>query len=124
MAAKKKRLGKKAKKGFRGYPVATIALYGPDDKTATKVVASIIAAEGTDPEPQKKWFSESEVRKEASILDEILAFLEGNQAMPVVMTDRIIGCPHEEAIDYPEDEDCPECSFWKGRDRWTGQRLH
>jgi hypothetical protein len=25
------RLGKRAKKGFRGYPVATIALYGPDD---------------------------------------------------------------------------------------------
>jgi len=120
----KKRLVKKAKKGFRGYPVATIALYGPDDKRASKVVASIIASEHADPEPQKKWFPESDVRNDATVVDGILAFVEENQAMSVVMTDRIIGCPHEEGIDYPEGEECPECPFWKGRDRWTGHRLH
>jgi hypothetical protein len=38
----RKAFSKRAKKGFRGYPVATIAFYGPDDKLATKVVASII----------------------------------------------------------------------------------
>jgi hypothetical protein len=36
----KKAFSKNAKKGFRGYPVATIAFYGPNDKKATKVVAS------------------------------------------------------------------------------------
>src|SRR4051812_9319014 len=41
----------------------------------------------------------------------------------VVMTDRIIGCPHEEGIDY-EGTTCPTCPFWAGRDRWTGKRLH
>jgi hypothetical protein len=35
--------------------------------------------------------------------------------------DRIIGCPHEEGIDYPEGTSCPECLYWEGRDRWTGQ---
>jgi hypothetical protein len=35
------------------------------------------------------------------------------------MTQEIIGCPHEEGIDYPEKEDCPQCPFWKGRDRWA-----
>jgi hypothetical protein len=39
----------------------------------------------------------------------------------VVMPDRIIGCPHEEGIDYPEGESCPQCPFWEGRDRWTGE---
>ena len=39
-----KRLGKKAKKGFRGYPVATIAFYGPDSTTATKVAVAIVPA--------------------------------------------------------------------------------
>jgi hypothetical protein len=34
----RKRLDKRAKKGFRGYPVATVALYGPDD-----IVANIAA---------------------------------------------------------------------------------
>jgi hypothetical protein len=36
----RKRLRKKAKKGFRGYPMATIAYYGPDSATASKVAAS------------------------------------------------------------------------------------
>jgi hypothetical protein len=39
------------------------------------------------------------------------------------MTDRIIGCPHEEGIDY-EGAACPACPFWAGRDRWTGERVH
>jgi hypothetical protein len=34
-------LRKKAKRGFRGYPVATVAFYGPTADCATKVVASI-----------------------------------------------------------------------------------
>jgi hypothetical protein len=33
----RKRLRKRAKTGLRGYPVATVALYGPDDTRATKL---------------------------------------------------------------------------------------
>ena len=40
----KKRLAKKAKKGFRGYPVGTLAFYGPDDRRASKVVTSVVVA--------------------------------------------------------------------------------
>jgi MFS family permease len=36
----------------------------------------------------------------------------------VAMVDRIIGCPHEEGVDYPEGEECPECPFWRGKDRF------
>jgi hypothetical protein len=36
---------KRARKGFRGYPVATIALYGPDDRRATKVAVGIVTRE-------------------------------------------------------------------------------
>jgi hypothetical protein len=36
------------------------------------------------------------------------------------MPDRIIGCPHEEGIDYPLGSTCPLCPFWKDKDRWTG----
>jgi hypothetical protein len=32
-----KRLAKKAKKGFRGFPVATVAFYGPDNRWASKL---------------------------------------------------------------------------------------
>lgn len=120
----RKVLGKKAKKGFCGYPTATIAHYGPDDKTATKVVVTIVAHEGAEPEPMKKWFSDKDVRSDEKILNEIHKFLSVNGAASVVMPDRIIGCPHEEGIDYAEGEECPECPFWSGRDRWTGERLH
>ena len=27
------------------------------------------------------------------------------------------GCQHEEGIDYPEGELCPDCPFWAGRER-------
>jgi hypothetical protein len=50
--------------------------------------------------------------------------LQEHGVLTVAMADRIIGCPHEEGIDYPEGAACPLCPFWKGRDRWTGERVH
>lgn len=38
-------LQKKARKSFQGYPVATIAYYGPDDRHATKVAVGIVKEE-------------------------------------------------------------------------------
>ncbi len=102
--------------------MATIAFYGPTDKQATKVVASIIAHRGAAPHPMRKWFSEGDVRTDAEILEEILAMVKEHAVRSVVMMDRIIGCPHQEGIDYPEGAACPECLFWQGRNRWTGQR--
>ncbi len=121
-SAKLKSLQRKAKKGFRGHPMATIAFYGPTDKQATKVVASIIAHQGAPPHPMRKWFSEGDVRTDAEILEEILAMAKEHAVRSVVMMDRIIGCPHEEGIDYPEGAACPECLFWQGINRWTGQK--
>lgn len=69
----------------------------------------------------RKWFSdEDDVRRRQDILEDLLAFLAQHGALSVVMTDRIIGCPHEEDIDY-EGPVCPRCPFWANRDRWTGE---
>ncbi len=65
----------------------------------------------------------SEPRDDIRVTEEVLAFITEAGAKSVVMTDRIIGCPHEEGIDY-EGATCPACPFWAGRDRWTGERLH
>ena len=40
----RKWLEKKAKRGFRGYPIGTIAFYGPDERCATKVAVSVVRA--------------------------------------------------------------------------------
>ena len=42
-------LRKKAKQGMRGYPVGTIAFYGPDNRRASKVAVSVIPEEGAEP---------------------------------------------------------------------------
>jgi hypothetical protein len=120
----KKKIANKARKGFKGYPVATIAYYGPTDKKATKVAVGIIANKGADPEPMKSWFSYADARNDALIMEEILAFIAAHNAKTVAMLDRIIGCPHQEGIDYPDGGECRECTFWKGRNRWTSERIH
>ena len=120
----KKRIANISKAGMKGYPVATVAFYGPSNKVATKVVCGIIEYENADAEPMKKWFSKTDIRKTESILGDILAFIEENNARSVVMAEVIIGCPHEEGIDYPMGESCPECPYWKGRDRFTHEILH
>ena len=119
----RKRLDKRAKKGFRGYPVATVALYGPDDTMATKLAVGIVPTENAEVTDLRRWFSEgSDIRNDVVVAEEVLAFIADTGAKSVVMTDRIIGCPHEEGIDY-EGSTCPHCPFWAGRDRWTGERL-
>ena len=120
----KKRLEKKARRGFRGYPLATVAFYGPDDRRASKVVASIMDSQDEGPVQMRKWYSEhADVRHDADILEEVIAFIEEFGALSVAMPDGIIGCPHEEGIDY-EGSVCPECPFWANRDRWTGEVVH
>ena len=118
----RKWLEKKAKRGMRGYPVGTIAFYGPDSRRATKVAVGIILASGAEPVDLQRWRTESDdVRMDEAILDEVAAFLRGHEVHSVAMTDGIIGCPHEEGIDYPEGQNCPRCPYWAGRERWTGE---
>ena len=124
IAQLRKRLAKKAKRGFRGYPVGTVACYGPDDGRASKLVASIVEGEGAEPPEMKKWFSEEgDVRDDPEVIVELVAFLEQHDTRSIAMPNRIIGCPHEEGIDY-EGPSCPRCPFWANRDRWSGKTIH
>ena len=118
-------LRRKAKQGFQGYPVATIAFYGPTATVATKVVVSIVRDEGHEPDPLERWFSQDiDVRNNLDVGEKVLAFLKEHAAKSVIVTDGLIGCPHEEGIDYPEGKSCPQCPYWAGRDRFTGERIH
>jgi hypothetical protein len=105
-----------------GYPLATVAYYGPDDLFASKVVVGILASEKDgDLVNMRKWFSpDLDVRQDMRIAQEMLDFINENQVRRIAMVDRIIGCPHEEGIDYPDGEVCPQCPFWANRDRWKG----
>ena len=118
------RLEKKAKKGHRGYPAATIAFYGPDASRASKVVVGIIPEEDSEVSELRKWSSDSsDLRRETPESTEILEFIKEQSVKTVIMSPGIIGCPHEEGPDYPEGEVCPKCPYWAARDRWTGEEL-
>ena len=118
-------LEKKAKAGFRGYPVATIAFYGADNKIATKVAVGIMMSESEkEPAIMKKWFSDKDIRRDVKILNKIKEFITVQGARSVAITNKILGCPHEEDIDYPLGESCPKCPFWAGRDRFTDELIH
>ena len=124
IARLKKHLAKKAKRGIRGYPVGTLTCYGPDDRRASKLVAAVVEHEGGEATQMRKWFSEhGDVRDTVENIEEAIAFLEQFGVRSVEMPETIIGCPHEEDVDY-QGSVCPECPFWANRDRWTGDLIH
>jgi len=119
-----KRLRKKARKGMRGWPMATIAFYGPNLNQATKVAVGIMPSANAELRELRDWkVDRGDIRTDPTIAREILEFMEKHGVLSVAMTDGIIGCPHQQGIDY-EGEWCPICEFWHGRDRFTGERVH
>jgi hypothetical protein len=117
-------LKRRAQRGFRGYPVATLAYYGPDDQFASKVAVGIVLEDDGDVAFLERWFSQvMDVRFDPKIIQEIGVFIDQHQVKSAIMTDGIIGCPHEEGIDYPEGENCPQCPYWADRDRWAGELI-
>jgi hypothetical protein len=85
----RKRLSKKAKKGFRGWPLATVAVYGPNDSTATKLTVGIVSAEDAEATDLQRGFSkeQADIRDDIGVAEEVRAFITGAGAKSVVMTD-------------------------------------
>jgi hypothetical protein len=114
----RERLQYKTDRGFQGYPVGTVAFYGPDNLRATKVVVGIVHRAGGHAREMEKWISEiSDVRYDETIGNQVLAFIQRHGVKTVVTGAGILGCPHEEGIDYPEGTACPRCPYWAGRER-------
>ncbi len=116
-----KRLRKKGRKGLRGWPIATVAFYGPNLSQATKVAVGIVPSENAEVEELRDWkVDRGDIRSDPDIAREMREFIEEHRVKSVAITDGIIGCPHQEGIDC-DGEWCPVCEFWHGRDRFTGQ---
>ena len=84
----------------------------------------MIPGEDEEAAALERWQSDTEdVRMSVAIGEQVLAFFEQHGVRSVVMTDGIIGCPHEEGVDY-DGTTCPRCPFWAGRDRFTHEIIH
>jgi hypothetical protein len=118
------RLEKKAKRGHRGYPLATVVFYGPDATRASKVAVGIIPEEDAEAADLQRWTSDTtDVRRDVAVHAEILRFIELHEVRTVALSPGLLGCPHEEGTDYPDGEVCPLCPYWANRDRFTGEEL-
>jgi hypothetical protein len=112
----------RSRSAVRGrYPLATIAAYGPDTTLATKLVVSVVERPGQDdPTAMRSWTTEAvDVRHDPTIAADVADFVQQHAAKRTISPDRIIGCPHEEGIDYPMGRTCPRCPFWAGIERFT-----
>lgn len=95
------------------FPIGTVALYGPDDKTTTKIVAGVIEDEHAEPIIER-WVG-TDVKDNPKVRKGIKTFFAKHKVKSVAVTDRNMGCPHEEGEDFPEGGDCPFCPYWKGK---------
>jgi len=98
------------------YPLGTIALYGPTDKLATKLVANIYPQKAQPPIAVRKWNSETrDIREDEVTRNELTTFLKQHSVAHAVVTEEVVGCPHEPGVDYPAGSNCPFCPFWANR---------
>ncbi|RLC66193.1 MAG: hypothetical protein DRI48_05250 [Chloroflexi bacterium] len=95
------------------YPIGTVAYYGPDDRTVTKIAAGVIESE--DAEPIMKRWRGSDVATSSQVQKEIQEFFEAHKVQHVAVVDGVLGCPHEEGVDFPVGQECPYCPFWRGK---------
>jgi hypothetical protein len=95
------------------FPIGTVALYGPDDQTTTKIVASVIKRDGA--EPILKRFVGTRIAESPKVKRQIQEFFNEHRVKSVAAMENNLGCPHEEGEDFPVGEDCPFCPFWAGK---------
>ena len=102
------------------YPLATVIGYGPDNQRATKLVVSIFKKPGAESSAMEKWIVQGgDIRQDPTIMQQVVEFAKRHGVRQTVTYDRILGCPHEEGIDYPVGGVCPQCPFWWTVDRFT-----
>lgn len=78
-----KRIAKRVKKGFQGYPQITLTYFGETVDCATEVVIGFILNEGVQAQEQK-FASKRDVRKDETIQTTLLKVIERADAKTVV----------------------------------------
>jgi len=78
-----KRIAKRVKKGFQGYPQISLAYFGESSSCATEVVVGFILEEGAAVQEQK-FSSKSDIRKDETIQTTLLKVIERADAKTVL----------------------------------------
>jgi hypothetical protein len=78
-----KRIEKRVKKGFQGYPQISLAYFGESADHASEVVVGFIAAEG-EASQEQKFTSKCDARKDETIQTTLLKVIERADAKTVL----------------------------------------
>ncbi|KGK42108.1 hypothetical protein LH51_09755 [Nitrincola sp. A-D6] len=79
----KKRISKRVKRGFKGYPQISLDYFGKTTSFATEVVITFLSEENAEPQIQR-FTSEKDVREDEAIQSVLLKIIERAEANTVV----------------------------------------
>ncbi|KAF7765126.1 hypothetical protein PCIT_b1276 [Pseudoalteromonas citrea] len=78
-----KRIAKKVKNGFQGYPKISLTYYGQSSELANKVVVEFISEEGAAPQSQT-FLSNTDAKKDETIQTTLVKVIERANAKTVL----------------------------------------
>jgi hypothetical protein len=78
----KKRIAKKVKMGFQGYPAISLTYYGKTISVANEVVIKYVLEEGAE-SLEERFSSDDDVREDESIQSAIVKMIERTEAKTV-----------------------------------------
>ncbi|ETI58664.1 hypothetical protein [Marinomonas profundimaris] len=78
----KKRIAKKVKMGFKGYPQVSFSYFGETEEIATEVIVTFTAEEGAEPQEQR-FAGQSDVREDEIIQSALVKIMERTDAKTV-----------------------------------------
>jgi len=84
----KKRIAKKVKMGFQGYPEISISYYGCSTDIAETVAVSFVAEEGAEP-MEERFQSKSDAREDQIIQSAIVKMIERSEAKTIKQVEGI-----------------------------------
>jgi len=88
----KKRIAKKVKMGFKGFPQLSFAYYGVTSDKATEVVVTFLLEEGAESQDQR-FVSENDVREDEVIQSALVKIMERTDAKTVLVVDGVASLP-------------------------------
>ena len=84
----KKRISKKAKMGFQGYPTIEITYLGSNTCSANGVLLKLIAEEGAQPQTER-FTTEGDIREDETIQSAIVKMIERSGAQSVLLNESL-----------------------------------
>lgn len=84
----KKRIAKRAKMGFQGYPTISLTYYGKNTSHADEVVVEFVLEEGAETQ-MERFSSKIDAREDEVIQSALVKMIERSEAKTVVQADAV-----------------------------------